>query len=176
MGLTSVDHRIAILGNAGGGKSTLARRMAQDLDLPHVEVDRLLWRPGWELAPKDVYDTEHERAVSGERWIIEGVGRQDSIAPRLDRATWIILIDLPLWVHFWLAAERQMAWSRNDLDHPPAGGSSPPPTRDLFRTIWQVDQDWMPAIRDQVAVEQERGKNVNRITSFEQLQGFCTST
>lgn len=31
------------------------------------------------------------------------------VAARLERATEIVVIDLPLWMHFWLAAERQIA-------------------------------------------------------------------
>lgn len=169
----AIDHRIAILGNAGGGKSTLARAMADALKIPHVEVDRLLWRPGWELAPKAAYEAEHEQAIGGDCWIIDGLGRQETIKPRLKRASWIILIDMPLWVHFWLAAERQMAWSHGHLDHPPAGGVSAPQTEALFRTIWDVDRDWMPAIRDQVAFERERGKRVETITSFDRLQQYA---
>jgi hypothetical protein len=34
--------RIVIIGNAGGGKSTLERKLAARRRLPHIEVDRLL--------------------------------------------------------------------------------------------------------------------------------------
>lgn len=164
------ERRIAILGNAGGGKSTLARALATSLKLPHVEVDRLLWQPGWNLAPIEVYDKEHAQAIAGNRWIIDGLGKQQSIEPRLRRATWIILIDMPLWVHFWLAAERQIAWSQDRLAHPPADATTAPPTKALFRTIWDVDKDWMPALRDQVAFEEQQGKRVETITTFDQLK------
>jgi adenylate kinase family enzyme len=40
------DMRIAVIGNSGGGKSVLARRLAFELQLPYVEVDSLLWLPG----------------------------------------------------------------------------------------------------------------------------------
>jgi hypothetical protein len=73
--------------------------------------------------------------VAGDSWVIEGLGRQDSIPGRLERATEIILVDLPLWVHFWLAAERQMAWMEGRVNHPPAGAETMPLTRDLFSTI-----------------------------------------
>jgi tRNA A37 N6-isopentenylltransferase MiaA len=38
--------RIVIIGNSGGGKSVLARRLAQALQLPCVEIDAILWLPG----------------------------------------------------------------------------------------------------------------------------------
>jgi adenylate kinase family enzyme len=91
--------RIAIIGNSGGGKSVLARRLATQLASPCVEVDALLWRPGWRLAPVETYNAEHTRLIAEERWIIEGLGRQESIRQRLSRSTDIILVDMPLWVH-----------------------------------------------------------------------------
>ena len=47
--------RIIILGNAGGGKSTLARKLGEKRGLRHVEIDRFLWQQGWILTPPDVY-------------------------------------------------------------------------------------------------------------------------
>jgi adenylate kinase family enzyme len=43
--------RAVIIGNSGGGKSTLARRLGASGTCPHVEIDALLWRDGWELTP-----------------------------------------------------------------------------------------------------------------------------
>src|ERR1044072_2709570 len=87
--------RIVVIGNAAGGKSTLARRLARRHGLPHVEVDTLLWRPGWKLAPEADYARAHAGAIARERWVIDGLGRQDSIGERLARSPDIILIDLP---------------------------------------------------------------------------------
>src|SRR3954454_2258118 len=129
--------RIVVIGNAAGGKSTLARQLARRRELPHIEVDRLLWQPDWTLTPQADYARAHAGAIAREKWVIDGLGAQDSIAERMARATDIILIDLPLWMHFWFAAERQHAWAK--LDHPPAGFAETPPTRELFRTMWEVD-------------------------------------
>jgi adenylate kinase family enzyme len=162
--------RIVVIGNAAGGKSTLARQLARRRELPHVEADRLLWRPGWKLAPEAEYARAHAKALAREKWVIDGLGRQDSIAGRLARATWIILIDLPLWMHFWLAAERQRAWAT--LDHPPAGAAEMPPTRELFRTIQEVDYSWLPEIRSMCAEAELAGKPVTRLGSVEQIDEF----
>ena len=133
------DMRIAVIGNSGGGKSVLARRLAFELQLPCVEVDTLLWLPA-----------------------------------RLQRATHIVLIDMPLWVHYWLAAERQVAWSAGRLEHPPAGSTEPAPLRGLFRTIAEVDRDWMPEMRKLVQAEEHVGKRVVRLLSFDALASFTS--
>jgi adenylate kinase family enzyme len=163
-----------VIGNSGGGKSTLARRLASRSKCDHVEIDGLLWQPGWELTPADVYNAEHARLIAGENWIIDGLGRLDSIPERLARATDIILVDMPLWMHFWLAAERQIRWSAGQIENPPAGLTTMPSTEALFRTICEVDQNWMPEIRRLVALEEQRGKRIFRLGSIADLDGFET--
>jgi len=164
--------RVVVIGNSGGGKSVLARKLAQRRDLPYHEIDAVLWQKGWRLTPQPIYDAEHARLIGEGRWVIDGLGRQDSIATRLARATEIVLIDMPLWTHFWLAAERHLAWTAGRLEHPPAGMTEPPPLEGLFRTIAEVDREWMPEIRRLVAQEEGRGKVVRRVVGVEALKGF----
>jgi adenylate kinase family enzyme len=164
--------RIVVIGNAAGGKSTLARHLARGRELPLFEVDRLLWLPGWQLVPEANYARGHAEIVAQDRWVIDGLGRQDSIAERLTRSTEIILIDMPVWMHFWLAAERQIAWAQGLLDDPPAGAAEMPPTRELFRTMSEVDQGWLPDIRSMCAEAELEGKAVTRLTSVDEIDAF----
>ena len=161
--------RIALLGNAGGGKSGLARFLAAAHGLPYTEIDALLWRTGWRTVPQAEFAESHQRAIDADAWVIDGIGMQDFIESRLQRATHIVLVDMPLWVHFTLAAERQIAWARGDLRHPPAGLEDMPPTAALFETMWQVDRDWMPGLRDQIAAQEKAGKKVLRLAALDQL-------
>ena len=133
--------RIAVIGNAGGGKSTLARALARRHGLPYVEIDALLWRDGWQPAPVGEYELEHARLIGERRWIIDGLGRLESTAARLARASAIVC----------------------EIAHPPAGTKQMPPTGDLFRTIFEVDRDWMPEVRRLVAAAETSGTRVVRI-------------
>lgn len=120
--------RTAIVGYAGGSKSTLARQMAAKLRVRHADIDSLLWQEGWvETSPEDC-ERQHADIIAEDSWVIDGLGRLDSIPQRLDRATNIVLIDMPLWMHFWLAAERQIAWAAGLLEHSPGGLAKMPPT------------------------------------------------
>jgi adenylate kinase family enzyme len=168
-----MQDRPVIIGNDARGKSTLARALADRRGLKLIEIDRILGQSGWKPTPAEQYARRHAEAVAGDSWVIEGLGRQDSIPRRLERATEIILVDLPLWVHFWLAAERQMAWMQGPLDHAPAGAEEMPPTRDLFRTIWEVEQAWMPGIRSLCDEAQQQGKLVVRLHSIEELDAYA---
>ena len=165
--------RIVVIGNAAGGKSTLARTVARHRGLRLTEIDRVLWQPGWQLTPADEYTREHDDLIACENWIIEGLGQQDSIPRRLARATEVILVDLPLWLHYALAADRQLAWAQGSAEGAPAGATAPPPTRGLFETMWRVDRDWMPDIRDHCARAERDGKIVIRLGTLEELGVFA---
>src|SRR5687767_15921191 len=39
--------RIAVIGRAGTGKTTIARRLAEAFDLPITHLDALFWTPDW---------------------------------------------------------------------------------------------------------------------------------
>jgi adenylate kinase family enzyme len=164
--------RVAVIGNAGGGKSTLARRLAQKLGHPYHEVDALLWKPGWVLQPVKVFEAAHENILGEDCWIMDGLGRLETLPRRLRRATHIVLIDMPLWRHFSLAAKRQLEWATGKLQHPPAGLTEMPDTDALFETIWTVDQKWMPQIRAMVAAEEAWGKAVSRLISLREIAAF----
>ncbi len=164
--------RIAIIGNSGGGKSTLSQRLAVGLDLPWFEIDRFLWRPGWELASTEDYEAEHTRILALNRWLLDGLGRIESLPARLARASAVVLIDLPLETHLHLAVERQEDWAAGRLKKPPAGAATPPSDEAIVRNILEIERDWMPAIRDQVAAAHGDGRVVHRLASLDELAAF----
>jgi len=47
-----------------------------------------------------------------------------------------------------------------------------PPTRALFETIWTLDRDWLPEIRERLAQAERSGTDVHRIGSPEELEIF----
>ena len=68
----SLGERIAIIGNAGGGKSTLARELGQILNLPVTHVDSIQYQSGWRRTPDEECDQRLSAIASEDRWIIDG--------------------------------------------------------------------------------------------------------
>jgi len=97
-----------VIGNAGGGKSTLSRRLAAQMNLPHLAIDQIQWQPGWVKTPESDYDKAHAAWLAQDRWLIDGVGSWPSIQARLNAAEVIIFVDLPFWHHLWWAMKRQV--------------------------------------------------------------------
>lgn len=68
--------RIHVTGNAGAGKTTLAKLIARDLNLPVHHLDSVVWRSNWVKAPLESRESEISTMIAGSDWIIEGVSEQ----------------------------------------------------------------------------------------------------
>ena len=67
--------RINVTGNAGSGKSTLSQRIASEFNVPLVEMDRIIWQPGWQKTPADVSREKLNQLLSSNSWVLDGVSR-----------------------------------------------------------------------------------------------------
>jgi adenylate kinase family enzyme len=65
--------RIVVVGTSCSGKSTLAKRLAKQLGLKHVELDALHWEPNWVEASQDETRRRADLALELEgRWVVDG--------------------------------------------------------------------------------------------------------
>ena len=64
--------RILIIGCGGAGKSTLARKLGERLDIPVVHLDKLWWKPGWIESDREEFDAKLAAELEKPRWIIDG--------------------------------------------------------------------------------------------------------
>src|ERR1700733_3762331 len=64
--------RVMVIGCAGAGKSTLARRLAEKLALPLVALDNVFWRPGWIESPAAEFRKNVARLAAMPAWIMDG--------------------------------------------------------------------------------------------------------
>lgn len=64
--------RVVVIGTSCSGKSTFAHRLAEIIDAPWYELDRLHWLPGWEPRPLDEFRRLVAEKVSQDRWVIDG--------------------------------------------------------------------------------------------------------
>ena len=167
--------RVAIVGNAGGGKSTLGRRLAKRYGLSFFSVDQIQWLPGWVQADECVVTRKLDEVITAECWIVDGWGPWSSLKRRLAVADTIIFVDFPLWMHFWLAAERQISAARGEDRSDPLEGCDPlAVTKRLFEMIWRVDQDLKPKL--QVMIERRPVDAIYRhVTTLEELESLGRS-
>ncbi|CAB3722592.1 AAA family ATPase [Achromobacter piechaudii] len=96
MTLDDLGSRICILGPSNSGKSTLAEAISRKRGMPAIHLDQLFHLPhtDWQARPKDEFLRLHDEAIQQEQWVMDG-NYTSSIGPRLERATGLILLDLP---------------------------------------------------------------------------------
>jgi adenylate kinase family enzyme len=86
--------RVAVVGTSCSGKTTFAATLAAQLQIPHIELDALHWRPGWVEAPAAEFREAVASATSAERWVSDGnYGRVRDLV--WSRATAVIWLDYP---------------------------------------------------------------------------------
>src|SRR3954452_6282072 len=66
--------KVAVFGNTGGGKSTLARRLAEVTGLPLYPLDQIQFRAGGDKVPHAEYLKMHAELLARDRWVIDGFG------------------------------------------------------------------------------------------------------
>src|SRR5262245_61464818 len=98
--------RVAVFGNAGGGKSTLARRLAAATQLPLHVIDEMQFRAGGMAVPQEEYLQDHAKMLSRAEWIIDGFGGVRAAWERFSAADTLVLVDLPLITHYWWVTKR----------------------------------------------------------------------
>jgi adenylate kinase family enzyme len=84
--------RIAIVGVTGSGKTTLAKRLAEKLCIPRVELDSLFWNAGWQAVETEVFRQRVDAALAPQgTWVTDGNYRtvRDIIWGRADTLVWL---------------------------------------------------------------------------------------
>jgi adenylate kinase family enzyme len=142
--------KIAVFGNAGGGKSTLSQRLADMMELPWVPLDRLKYQPGGDAVPHPEFKATHDALLQKDQWVIDGFGSLDTVWERLEVADTLVYLDLPVWRHYWWVTKRflQSVWV------PPAGWPEQSPllkgTLNAYYTVWLCHTKLTPKYRQYV--------------------------
>jgi len=140
--------KVAVIGNAGGGKTAMSRHLADLYSLPVVHVDSIQFVSGMKIRPHKesiaiLLDYEEQ-----EKWIIDGYGPLDIIVKRFAKADKIVFIDFPLWRHYWWCTKRQIQnlWSKRAELPEGCDERSWEHTVKLYKTLWRVHKQMRPEL------------------------------
>tara|TARA_B100000029_G_scaffold512514_1_gene609361 strand:+ start:9644 stop:9868 length:225 start_codon:yes stop_codon:yes gene_type:complete len=64
--------RINVLGTSGSGKSTFSKNLAEQLNIPYVQLDELFWKPNWTESSDEEFFPKIEDALSPDEWVLDG--------------------------------------------------------------------------------------------------------
>jgi adenylate kinase family enzyme len=171
--------KVAIFGNAGAGKSTLAKQLAAITGLPLFPLDTIKFRAGrYRPEEKDggevsqgEYQKLHAELLKRDQWIIDGFDSVASAWQRFDAADTLIYIDLPLLTHYrWVTKRLVKGLFRNPEGWPensPIWSS----TLSGYRVIRLCHQHLTPKYRQLVA-SASSDKRVHHLRSPAEIRSF----
>ncbi len=85
--------RVNVIGTSGSGKSTFARKLAKQLGLLPIEMDRLFWAPDWQPVDIDVFRGRLKAALDADRWVLDGNYMSKTEDIKWERVTTVIWLD-----------------------------------------------------------------------------------
>ena len=86
-----------MVGTTGSGKSTVAIALADKLNAPYIQLDKLFWKPNWKESTDEEFFEKIKMAVDKPRWILDGnYGRTHHLT--WTNADTVIWIDFPFWL------------------------------------------------------------------------------
>ena len=149
--------KIAIIGNAGTGKTTLAIELHKKTGFPLYHLDHYFWKPGWVEPDRAEFEKIHNalcdkeyglpadcvrRSSSAkvealcEGWIIEGMAIRFA-EYRFAKADVIIFLDIPRYCCFWRIFKRTYKnWGK---EHCAPGCPERGPTLKFLRFVWNFN-------------------------------------
>jgi adenylate kinase family enzyme len=163
--------RVAVFGNAGGGKSTIARRLAELTTLPLYVVDMMQFRAGGSEVPQHEFLQAHADVLSRDEWIIDGFGSTALSWERFAAADTLVYVDLPLLIHYFWVTKRFIKGIFVDPKGWPEGSPLWSSTLSSYRVIPLCHRKLTPKYRQLVA-EVAASKRVHHLRSVAQIHSF----
>ncbi|MGB1563187.1 MAG: adenylate kinase [Sinimarinibacterium flocculans] len=163
--------RVAVFGNAGGGKSTLARRLAEITRLPLHSLDTIKYKAGGGEVPHDEYLRLHSELLRGDRWIIDGFGCVPSAWERFGAADTLIYVDLPLLTHYAWVTKRFVKGLVVTPEGWPENSPMLSSTLNSYRILRLCHEKLTPRYR-QLTAEQAAHKRVHHVKSPRAMRAF----
>lgn len=154
--------RIILLGCAGAGKTTLARRLAAATGAPVIDLDEI-WRSRTQETPE--FRATLAALHAGEAWISDGNFAAVTFDLRLPRADLVVWLERPRLVCAWRAITRVF---RAGEMHRPGDLLT------VLRFIWGFNRRNRPRIE---ATRKQYGANVPvvRLRTDREVDAFVTT-
>jgi adenylate kinase family enzyme len=160
--------KVGVFGNTGGGKSTLARRLAELTRLPLYPLDLIQYRSGGGEVPREQYLRAHAELLNKDEWIIDGFGCIASAWERFAAADTLIYVDLPLTTHYWWVTKRLINAPFARPEGWPENSPMWESTINSYKVVWRCHSRLTPKYRQLVA-DVAKAKRVHHIKSPAQI-------
>ena len=163
--------RVAVFGNAGGGKSTIARRLSELTGLPLYVVDMMQFRAGGVKVPQHEFLQAHADLLRRDEWVLDGFGSAALSWERFAAADTLVYVDLPLLIHYTWVTQRLIKGLFTDPKGWPRGSPLWSSSLSSYRVIPLCHRNLTPKYRQFVA-EAAASKRIHHLRSVAQIHSF----
>lgn len=141
--------RIHVTGNAGAGKTTLAKHLARKHNLPVFHLDRVVWKTGWKKTAIEERDQKVNDMIARPAWVIDGVSHEVREAADLT-----IFLDVPRGLCMVRCFRRNLPYLLRSRPELPDGCPELLIVPQLLRIIWRFPSLVRPIILGAMAEDQ----------------------
>lgn len=136
--------KIMLIGSGGAGKSTLARKIGEKLDIEVYHLDALLWKPNWQQVSREDQRSIQEKIVQKKEWVIDG-NYGGTMDIRLKAADTIIFMDIHRIICVYRALKRFFQYRSNNRPDMVEGNDEKIDLK-FYQWIWNYPRDKRPEI------------------------------
>jgi hypothetical protein len=162
--------RLAVIGPAGAGKSTLAGELGARLGIPVLHLDQLYWRPGWIATPPEEWASFQRRAIDDLQWIVDAQ-HDDMLPDWLEAADTVVFLDASPFRCLWRVGRRRLAGGANGVPQ----GSPPGRPHRAFSTFARGQWHYRRRLRPELVEDLGRLRSVVVIRSEADRRRFLDS-
>jgi adenylate kinase family enzyme len=137
------ERRILVTGNAGAGKTSVARILATHMGLPYVGLDQIVWQPKWVRTPIEERRLKEQAVANTPSWIVDGVSQV-----MMQAADTVIFLDYPRYICFWRVFWRNLPYLFRSRPGLPEKCPEIRAVSLLARIIWNFPKLARPKILD----------------------------
>lgn len=165
--------RVLVIGSAGAGKSTFARKLGEKTGLEVIHLDKLYWKPNWvETTDKVEWRRVVAEALEGESWIIDG-NYGDTLEMRLEPSDTVILLDFSRYVCIWRVVKRFILY-RNGTRPDMAEGCNEQLDWEFLKWVWDYPKRSKPKV-EALLTRFENEKTIIRLSSNTEIENFLAN-
>lgn len=163
--------KIVISGNCGSGKTTLAKMLSKELNVPIFHLDKMYWKPGWKKCSKEEFQQKHSSVLKNDSWIIEGP-YASGLQERCKEADVVLFLDRSPLLCSWRVIKRMCSdfrTKRSDLNKGNFYGMHI--TKVILKNIWLFSKHHKPRLMN--IIEKNAPHKLHILASNSEIKKIC---